>query len=142
MTCGTNAANIMSRFTHEERLALTDFVLSLLSSWGVRDADQISLLALPSDTRTRAMRKYRDGLAPLPDDPQIFQRIEHLIGIADALRTSYPRNATGGAMWMNRPNERFANRAPIDAMIEDDLTGITEVRIHLDCAYDWHVNGA
>jgi len=42
---------------------------------------------------------------------------------------------------MRQSNHRFGNRAPIDAMLEDGLQGIRAVRVHLDCAYDWDVNG-
>jgi len=38
-----------------------------------------------------------------------MERIEHLVGIADALRTSYPRNAYMSSIWMNRINHRFDN---------------------------------
>ncbi|HLO27512.1 MAG TPA: antitoxin Xre/MbcA/ParS toxin-binding domain-containing protein, partial [Anaerolineales bacterium] len=64
-----------------------------------------------------------------------MERIEHLVGIADALRTSYPRNAYMASIWMNRINHRFDNRTPLAAMLEDGLNGIIAVRTHLDCAY-------
>jgi hypothetical protein len=37
-----------------------------------------------------------------------------------------------------RNNHRFDNRTPLVAMLEDGLDGIMAVRMHLDCAYDWH----
>jgi hypothetical protein len=41
-----------------------------------------------------------------------MERIEHLVGIADALRTSYPRNACMASICMNKvidPARWFAN---------------------------------
>jgi hypothetical protein len=130
----------MAIFNTKERLSLTQMVLYHLSDWGVSDSDQVRMLALPSGTRSRAMRKYRDGQQPLPDEADVYERIEHLLGIADALRTSYPRNESGGRLWMTRPNDRFEHRKPVDVMVEDDLKGILEIRMHLDCSYDWAID--
>lgn len=124
----------------QERLILTRHVVAMLDEWGVSDSDQISVLGLPEGTRTRMMRKFRKD-TPLPDEFAVNERVGHLLGIADALRTSYPRNASGAGLWMNRVNYRFADRTPLQAIIADGLRGLQEVRVHLDCAYDWHVHG-
>lgn len=123
-----------------ERIELTHLVIGMLDDWGVTDADKVSLLALPRETRPRAMRRYRAD-TPLPDDGAVNERIEHLMGIGDALRTSYPRNAAGGRIWMHQSSYRFDDRTPLHAMVEDGLVGIMAVRVHLDCAYDWYENG-
>ena len=129
----------MQSFTHEERVALTRLVFDVLSDWQVPGAGQIALLALPEDTRPRALRSYQHG-EPLPDDPQTYERIEHIMGIADALRTSNPCNTAAGALWMHRTNPWFSERTPLATMLEDGLQGIIAVRKHLDCAYDWYVD--
>jgi hypothetical protein len=125
----------------EDRIALTRAVVGLLDSWGLGAAEQIALLALPEGTRPGAVRQFRQS-TPFPESEQVTERIEHLIGIADALRTSYPHNAHMGNIWMNRANHRFDNRTPLRAMLEDGLGGIIAVRTHLDCAYDWHISGS
>ena len=51
-------------------------------------------------------------------------------------------NESAGAMWMRRANNRFQDRAPVRAMIEDGINGIMAVRVHLDCSWDWHVHGS
>lgn len=130
----------MQDLTLEQRIELTRAIVGLLDDWGLRDADKIRLLALPQSTRPRAMRRYADS-TPFPDVPEVNERIEHLVGIADALRTAHPRNAAGGTMWLNRCNYRFDHRSPLTAMLDDGLEGIMAVRVHLDCAWDWHVNG-
>lgn len=125
----------------EQRLELTSLIIQMLDDWGVGDADKVEMLALPDDTRTRAIRGMREGVRPLPESEDINERIEHLLGIADALRTSNPLNEKAGAMWMQRRNSRFKDRAPVHAMIEDGLNGIMAVRVLLDCAWDWHAHG-
>jgi hypothetical protein len=124
----------------EDRVTVTRAIISMLDSWGVSAANQVVLLALPKGTRPGAIRQFRQS-TPFPEDAGLMERIEHLVGIADALRTSYPRNAYMGSIWMNRINHRFDNRTPRVAMLEDGLDGIIAVRTHLDCAYDWHISG-
>ena len=131
----------MQKMNLEDRIALARAIVGLLDSWGIAAADQIALLALPAGTRPGAVRQYRQS-TPFPESEQVMERIEHLIGIADALRTSYPRNAHMGNIWMNKMNHRFDNRSPLAAMLEDGLGGIVAVRTHLDCAYDWHISGS
>ncbi|UCH53886.1 MAG: DUF2384 domain-containing protein [Pseudomonadota bacterium] len=125
--------------TYDEQVQVSRAVIALLDDWQVSANDQIRLLALPANTKPRQLRRYYEN-KPLPDEPEIWSRVEHLVGIADALRTSYPHSAQGGAIWMNRVNYRFGDRTPIVAMVEDGLAGILAVRMHLDCAYDWHVD--
>lgn len=112
----------------------------MLDDWSVGDSDKLGLLALPEKTRSRMVRAMRDGTKPLPESVETDERIGHLIGINDALRTSNPLNMVAGAMWMRRPNNRFRDRAPVRAMIEDGLSGIKAVRVHLDCSWGWHVD--
>jgi hypothetical protein len=102
--------------TQEQKIEFTRRVINLLDDWGLDDSDQIRLLGLPEDTRSRQIRKYRND-TPFPDDEKLMERVEHLVGIADALRTSYPTNAAGGTMWMNRRNSRFNDRTPLAAML-------------------------
>jgi hypothetical protein len=123
----------------EDRVAFTRAIVHLLDSWGVNAADQVVLLALPAGTRPGAIRQFRQS-TPFPEDAGVMERIEHLVGIADALRTSYPHNAYMGSIWMNKVNHRFDNRTPLTAMLEDGLSGVIAVRTHLDCAYDWHIS--
>ncbi len=131
----------MEKMNHEDRIAFTRAIVHLLDGWGVSAADQVTLLALPAGTRPGAIRQFRQS-TPFPEDAGVMERIEHLIGIADALRTSYPHNAHMGSIWMNRANHRFDNRTPLAAMLEDGLGGIIAVRTHLDCAYDWNISGS
>lgn len=124
---------------YDECVALTKVIMSILDSWGLSGEHQISVLDLPAGTRKRALRRYREN-TPLPDDDAVYARVEHIVGIADALRTSYPHNPAMGVIWMQQSNDRFQKRSPLQIIVEDGLAGLQEIRTHLDCSYDWHVN--
>jgi hypothetical protein len=124
-----------------ERVALSRTIVELLDHWGVEGVNQVRLLGLPAETQPRVLRRYYENTA-LPNSPEINERIDHLLGIADALRTSNPRSATADAIWLHSVNYRFDNRTPLDAMIQDGLGGLLAVRTHLDCAYDWNLSGS
>jgi hypothetical protein len=122
--------------TQEERAALARGIMSILDKWGLCANDQLKLLSLPDKTPSRMLRRFRDD-TPFPDTKEVNERVEHIIGIADALRTSYPHNPSMGLVWMRQKNKRFQRRAPVNVMVEDGLDGIVAVRSHLDCAFDW-----
>ena len=123
----------------DEQAELAKLVMALLDSWGLSTEQKINILAMPNLPKVRSMRQYYKGRA-FPDDPAIMERIDHIVGIADALRTSYPLNEYMPAFWLQKPNKRFGDRAPLNCMLEDGIDGIVAVRVHLDCAYDWDIS--
>ena len=131
----------LRELSHDDRVELSRQIVQLLDRWRVEGTDQVLLLGLPSDTAPRVLRRYREN-TPLPNSPDINERIDHLLGIADALRTSNPCSAMADVIWLHSVNHRFDQRTPIDAMISDGLAGLLAVRTHLDCAYDWHLSGS
>jgi hypothetical protein len=126
----------MSTLTPEDRTMLGRMVVNLLDDWGIGAAHQISMLGLPEDTRTRMLRRYQQD-TPLPDDPVVMKHVEHLVGIAEALRTTFPRNASIAELWLKQPCKRLRRRRPMDIMLEDGLSGLITVRTHLDCSFAW-----
>jgi len=126
--------------SEEKRVIVTINVMNVLSSWGLTASQQAEILAMPSNVRSRHMHQYKEGV-PLPESDEINVRIDHILGISDALRTSYPLNNEMGAYWMKQSSaKRFNSRSPINCIIEDGLEGLVAVRVHLDCAYDWHID--
>ncbi|HHO69600.1 MAG TPA: DUF2384 domain-containing protein [Gammaproteobacteria bacterium] len=125
--------------THDERLQLTRAILNMLEDWGIRERDQVALLGL--DIKPRELRRIRDERA-LPDDPEVMLRVEHLISIADALRTTFPFSRHMGRLWMHKPNRRFRQRSPLATMVEDGMAGMISVRSHLDCTFSWDQTGS
>lgn len=112
--------------------------MAILKSWGLTAEEQIKVLDLPTDTRTRAMRRYQEN-TPLPETDNVLARMEHILGIAEALRTSYPFSPAAGTLWMQQAQKRFNNRIPIRMIVEDGCEGLVNVRYHVDCAYSWHL---
>lgn len=125
----------------ENALALSRAVFRLLETWGVSPSDQIALLKLPEDVSTRHLRRYVHD-TPLPDTREVQERLEHIIGIADALRTTFPTNPNMGELWMRKRNRHFRRRTPVAAMVEDGDMGVIKVRSHLDCSYAWADSGS
>jgi len=121
----------------DQRTSLTRGIMNILQGWGLSAAQQVALLNLPEKTPTRMLRRYRDD-TPLPDTQEVNERVEHIVGIADALRTSWPHNPAMGLIWMKQKNKRFNRRTPVLVIVEDGLEGIVEVRSHLDCTFDWY----
>lgn len=128
-----------SDMSHEDTVSLTRSIMAILDSWGLNGESLMAVLDLPDGTPKRALRKYRDN-TPFPDSDKIYGRLEHIIGIADALRTTYPHNPPMGILWLQKRNKQFQNRIPLQIIIDDGLQGLEEVRAHLDCAYDWQIN--
>lgn len=140
MSDNTSKASPFQSMSEEQRIHLTRNIIAMLDDWKVSDSDQIKLLGVADNTRSRQVRSWRQGSSFLPDEPRVVEYIDHLMGIEDALRTSNPCNYSAGSSWMNRVNDRFQKRTPLAAMLEDGITAIVAVRIHLDCAYDWHID--
>ena len=86
----------LEHMSAEERLSFSQSILLMLEEWGAKMPGQIAILGLPKETGARTMLQYKKNI-PLPNEPVVMERIEHLIGIADALRTTHPTNSKMGA---------------------------------------------
>ena len=129
----------MIKLSSDEQIVLTVRIMEILDSWGLSSEEIISLIALPAKTPTRALRRYRDNTA-FPVSQELDERVGHILGITDALRTSYPHNPNMGKMWMRQKSKKLNNQIPLQIIVEGGLEGIVEIRKHLDCSYDWHKN--
>ncbi|VAW76495.1 hypothetical protein MNBD_GAMMA13-1782 [hydrothermal vent metagenome] len=130
----------MATMSEMDRLELTRGILSMLDGWEVSAKDQLLMLGLEG-VPAREVKRLRDS-RPLPDDPAIMQRVEHLIAIADALRTTYPFSKRMGKLWMHKANRKFRQRTPVATMVEDGIVGLISVRSYLDCSYSWDLSGS
>ena len=123
----------------DEQAALASMMISLLDHWGVGDHEKINLLGLPAATKPRSLQGFHNGKT-LPNDENVVTRVEHLLGISQALSLANPLNERAAVMWLHRRNRRLDGRTPLATMIDDGLEGITRVRIQLDCSYDWYLD--
>jgi hypothetical protein len=127
--------------TEEQKLSRTLKVMNAVDEWGLSGEQILAILDFPGSERSRHLQKYRKDTA-FPDNEQIENRVIRLLGIIDALRTSYPRNLQMGANWMKKSHRRLKNRAPLVAMLEDGESGVIAVLSELDCTYAWELSGS
>lgn len=125
----------------QQNLLRTQKVMNALDEWGLNGEQILAVLDLPNTERSRHLAKYRKD-TPFPEDKKVACRVTFLLGIIDALRTTYPRNLQMGARWMAEPHVRLKNRCPLQAMLEDGETGVVAVLSELDCAYAWELSGS
>lgn len=127
--------------TAEQKLLQTQKVMNALDDWGLNGEQILMVLDFPKTERSRHLARYRKD-TPFPDDDNVACRVKFLLGIIDALRTTYPRNLHMGAHWMAAPNVRLQNRCPLQVMLEEGETGVVAVLSELDCAYAWELSGS
>jgi hypothetical protein len=131
----------MSKASLEQQIIRTQKVMNALDDWGLTGEQILVILDFPEGERSRHLHKYRKD-TPFPDNERVANRVRYLLGIIDALRTTYPRNVQMGARWMAIPQVRLKNRPPLQAMLEDGETGVVAVLSELDCAYAWELSGS
>ena len=133
------SASDYQNMSHDECVELAQSIMAILDGWGLNGKQLTFILALPKGIPTRALRRYRED-TPFPQDAAVYERVEHIIGITEALRTTYPHNPAMGALWMKQSNKRFGGVSPLQKVVIEGLEGLSEVRSYLDCSYDWKVN--
>lgn len=126
----------MTEMKAQDQVQLTRTIMMILDDWGLSSEHIITVLGLPDKTPKRNLRKFRENM-PFPMTDILNQRLEHVVGIATSLRTTYPMNPQMGTMWMRKPQRLFDNRTPLDVIINEGENGLVSVRSHLDCTYDW-----
>lgn len=125
----------------EQQILLTQKVMFHLEEWGLSAAQQIIVLDLPDDAKSRRLRAYHEN-TPFPDTAEVEYRVIRLLGIIDALRTTYPTNPLMASRWIKSPHKRLENRTPLHTMLEDGGDGVTAVLAELDCTYAWDLSGS
>jgi hypothetical protein len=110
----------------EARQALAESVLAVLDAWGIHPAKQAELLGL-ADTAP-----FRHG-QPLPADPDVLERVGHLLGIERTLRRLCPDDPASRQAWLMLPDVRLDGHSPLRVMLEG-LEGIKRVRTLLEAS--------
>jgi hypothetical protein len=135
----TETTNNQVSASRNDHLAITQGVMNLLDSWGLHAEEMMSLLDI--NGKARHMAQYRQNKA-LPDSPEVMKRIEYLVRINDALRTTYPTNPGMGKRWLRQRNHLFNQRSPLSMMMGDGKEGMVYVLCRLDCTYAWELSGS
>jgi len=121
---------------------LTQVVMQLLDSWKLQTPEMQALLSMPADIRSRTFHKFREGQAAFPNDDNVLRRANYLLRIADALRTTYPRNPEMSSRWIRQGHRRFGKRTPLTIMLEGGDSGLIAVLSELDCTFSWDLTGS
>jgi hypothetical protein len=122
----------------EQALLRTQEVMRILGEWGINSDVQIAVLGCQEQIKPRDVKKYQEGMKVLPVSEDINARIEHILGIAHALHTSYPSRPEAGASWMGQRNGKLRGRTPIQCILQDGRRGMVKIRTTVDCAWAWH----
>lgn len=132
----------MKTFSSEEMTAVTQAVVQHLDEWNISPEAILAVLGLDEEVKPRHLSQYRQGMKALPQTEDMMHRIDHLVGIADALRTTFPFSSQMRVMWLHKPHRRFQKRSPLDVMLAEGINGLMKVRIEVDCAYGYAINDA
>ena len=122
----------------EQALLRAREVMRILGEWGINTEAQIAVLGCQGKIKPRDMRKYQEGMKPLPESEDVDARVDHILGIAHALYTSYPSRPEAGASWMGQRNGKLRGRTPIQCILQDGRRGMVRIRSTVDCAWAWH----
>ncbi|MES9993057.1 MAG: DUF2384 domain-containing protein [Candidatus Thiodiazotropha sp.] len=125
--------------TLNDRLAITRGVMNMFESWGLRGEEIMALLDMQGKKRHLSQYRYNK---PLPDNPDIMRRVDYLVRIDDALRTTYPTNPSMGKRWLRQRNHKFNKHSPLSMMIGDGEQGMIYVLSRLDCTFAWDQSGS
>ncbi|MDQ5767276.1 DUF2384 domain-containing protein [Thiothrix subterranea] len=132
----------MQTFSSEEMGALTRAVLNHMDEWKISADEMLAILQLGEEVRPRHLQQYRQGDKTFPQTTEMMNRIDHIVGIADALRTTFPFSSQMRVMWLSKPHRRFQRRHPLAVMLDEGDDGLMRVRIEVDCAYGYAINDA
>jgi len=122
---------------------LTQGVMEYLDSWQLSAEQILAILGLEDEVKKRNLQSFRMGDKPFPETSDIMERLDHVIGIADALRTTFPFSDKMRLMWLRKPHRRFQRNTPLSVIMADDSTnGLLKVRMEVDCAYGYAINEA
>ncbi|MES9822887.1 MAG: DUF2384 domain-containing protein [Candidatus Thiodiazotropha endolucinida] len=122
-----------------DRLAITRGVMNMFENWGLHSEEMMALLDLEEKARHFTQYRYNK---PLPDTPDIMRRVEYLVRIDDALRTTYPSNPSMGKRWLRQRSHKFNKQSPLSMMIGDGEQGMIYVLSRLDCTFAWDQSGS
>lgn len=129
----------MIDYTDEEFMYITKTVMKVLDTWNLTTEQTVAVLGLSKNTRKRELDKYRT-LKAFPKNETIIKRLSHIVGISDALRTTFPRNVNMSEKWMKSQHRRFDNETPLNVILEEGINGLCKVRSELDCTFAWNAS--
>ncbi|HMT92830.1 antitoxin Xre/MbcA/ParS toxin-binding domain-containing protein [uncultured Thiothrix sp.] len=116
--------------------------LQQLVQWELSPEHMALILGLPAEIKARHLSAYLRGERALPESLDLADRLDHILGISEALATTFPFSAQMRSVWLRRPHRRFQGRSPIVVMLEEGVEGLQKVRMDVDCAYSYAIADA
>lgn len=110
----------------QSRKDLARAVTALFEKWHLDDDEQLTLLGLDRTSRN-ALPQYRSGERALPNNPDMPERVGHLLRIHGGLRLLFPEDEAIRFGWVKMRNRALAGRTALDVMLSEGLVGITRV---------------
>ncbi len=120
----------------DDKLHLTLQLTKILEEWQLSDREQSALLCLPKSFKLRHFYRYRRGEQAFDFDAPLLKRSKIIIGIYQALGTTYPTNREYASIWLKRSVKKFKHKAPLELMLSGEV-GMTRVWHFLDCTQSW-----
>ncbi len=114
----------------ESRKALVETVISVLERWSMTQTEQAVLLGLPDATRPPRYRRSE----PLADDPDLLERVGHLLAIHRTLKQKFPYRPEWRNRWMRTPDPILDGQSPLEVVRCQGTEGLRRVRRHLDAS--------
>ena len=137
------ATKTYSEYSNEELKFLTQGVMTYLDSWELSSDQILSILGLQNQMKVRQLQSFRSGDRVFPNLSELMIRVDHIIGIADALRTTYPLSDQMRQMWLTKPHRRFQRKTPLNIMLDDETpNGLLKIRMEVDCNYAYAISDA
>lgn len=130
----------LEQLSDSQRNDLTRAVMRYLDSWTLSSEQIIRLLDLPELMRSRQLAHFRSGMKAFPNDQGTWNCVDHIIGISDALRTTYPFSDEMRLTWIRKPHRRFKQQTPLEVMLNEGESGLLKIRIDVDCAFGWKIS--
>ena len=132
-----------SDYSADELKTLTKGVVSYLDGWNLSAEQVLAILGLSEVAKKRHLQSYRMGEKAFPKSSDLIIRVDHIIGIADALRTTFPFSDKMRLLWLRKPHRRFKKNTPLAVIMADDSpNGLMKVRIEVDCSYGYTISEA
>jgi len=117
--------------------------MQYLDGWKLSSEQSLAVLGLEGSAKPRHLNSFRLGDKAFPNTKELLIRIDHIIGIADALRTTFPFSDKMRLMWLRKPHRRFKKNTPLAVIMGDDSpNGLLRVRMEVDCAYGTAISEA
>ncbi len=130
-------------YSQEEMQSLTQGIMSILDDWNISVDQALAVLGLTDTGKKRHIQGYRMGERAFPETKELLIRIDHIIGISDALRTTFPFSDKMRLLWLRKPHRRFKKNTPLNVILTDDTpNGLLKVRMEVDCAYGYAISEA